>query len=126
MLREVAVAEDVAVVPGHSKNGNALSARLQRHDGPLLLGKLPGRAQELQDIVLALLQLIAQFGCQHVRPGHCTAAGRRRPRHEYPGCAAPRATLAPSQLDLHPVACDGALSPGACQPRDSIDGLGEL
>src|SRR5439155_9125980 len=67
VLREGAVAEDVAVVSGHGKNGSAPSARLQRHDGALLPGKHFGRTQEFQDILLALLQLNAQLGCQRVR-----------------------------------------------------------
>src|SRR2546428_242324 len=69
VLRPGAVAEHIAVVSGDAKNGGACTPRLQWDDGPLLLGKGRGRAQECQDVVLPLLQLFAQFGGKH--------AGRR-------------------------------------------------
>src|SRR5262249_60423376 len=62
VLRERAIAEDVAVVSGDGENRSPRSVRLQRYDGPLLPGQRPGRAQECQDIALTFLQFLAQFG----------------------------------------------------------------
>ena len=44
VLHQRTVAEDVAVVSGHRKNGFARSTRLQRHDGALLFGERHARA----------------------------------------------------------------------------------
>src|SRR5438094_217667 len=59
---DVAVAEHVAVVSSHAKDGRAVPVRLQWYDGPRPLRERAGHAQEFQDIVLALLQPIAQLG----------------------------------------------------------------
>jgi hypothetical protein len=69
VLHEGAVAEDVAVVTGHRKDGDARSARLQGHDGALLPGKGLGPAQNFQDLGLVLLQLTTQLECQPVSRG---------------------------------------------------------
>src|SRR5712692_1944651 len=72
VLCQGTVAEHVATMPGHGKNWNARSAGLQRHDGSLLLGKRLGRAEECENIALALPQLSAQLGRQNA--GWSTAA----------------------------------------------------
>src|ERR1051325_1424464 len=69
MLSQGAVAEDIAIVSGDSKNGHAPSARLERDDRALLVGEQVGRAQEVQDILLSLLQLNPQLGRQRVGRG---------------------------------------------------------
>src|SRR5258707_4583632 len=79
VLREGAEAEHVAVVPRHRENGRAGSARLQRHDGALLLGERHGRAQKLQNFVLELPQFMAQFGRQHPGRGIATQPITVRP-----------------------------------------------
>src|SRR5204862_7201874 len=58
------ITEHIAIVPGDGKNGDALAAGLQRHDGPLLVGKRLDRSQEFQDIGLALSQRLTQLGRQ--------------------------------------------------------------
>ncbi|MNC85370.1 hypothetical protein D3C83_09640 [compost metagenome] len=65
VVRQSAVTEDVAVMPGHAENGSTVSARLQRNDGTLLLDERLSRTQELQDLVFPLLQLFAQLRSQH-------------------------------------------------------------
>src|SRR5207249_4178986 len=104
--REGAVAEDVAVVSGHGKNGCALTARLQRHDGARLLSKRSGRAEEFQDIVLALLQLNPQLGCQRVGRGITP-----QPIAVGPDVNIPAAQL--SEEGWHPHSSISTLSPAA-------------
>src|ERR1700726_808257 len=65
VLRQRAIAENVAVVSGHAKDGSALSVSLQRHDGPLLPGQSLRRAEEFHDFTFALPQLTLQVRRQH-------------------------------------------------------------
>src|SRR5207248_360504 len=50
LLRQGAVAEHVAVVPGYGEHGSARAAPLERHDRALLSRKRLARAQQLQDL----------------------------------------------------------------------------
>jgi hypothetical protein len=69
MLCQGAKTEDVTVVPAEGKDRRPGSARLQRHDGALLLGQQTSRAQELQNLALVLSQLFAQLRTQYARRG---------------------------------------------------------
>src|SRR2546421_1905664 len=69
LLRQSAVAEHVAVVPGHREHGRAAAPSLEWHDRALLPCKRLPRAQQRQDLALVVLQPIPQLGRQH--------AGRR-------------------------------------------------
>src|SRR5262249_44639094 len=60
---------DVAVVAGNGEYRRAGATRLQRDDRALLLCQRTRRAQKLQDIAFAPLQVIAQLRRQRARGG---------------------------------------------------------
>ena len=72
MPRQGAITEYVAIVPGDGEHGRALAARLQRYEGPRLARQCPGRAKEFENVVLAVVQFIAQLGGE--RAGWSTAS----------------------------------------------------
>src|SRR6185503_1332830 len=67
VLRQRAVAEDVAIVAADGKYRIALPARLQRHDRALLSRRRLGDAEKLHDLALALPQVLAELGRQRTR-----------------------------------------------------------
>src|SRR5438309_2205623 len=70
--RQGAITEYVAIVPGDAEHGRALAARLHRYEGPRLARQCPGRAKEFENVVLAVVQFIAQLGGE--RAGWSTAS----------------------------------------------------
>ena len=71
VLREREITKDVAIVPGDPKDRNSPAAGLQWHDRAVLAGERFRRAEELQDLVFASLQLLVQRGREHA--GRCIA-----------------------------------------------------
>jgi hypothetical protein len=65
VLRQGAIAENVAIMSSHAKDGNPRAAGLERHNGPFLPRKRLSGTEEFYDFAFAPLQLIAQLGRQH-------------------------------------------------------------